>query len=39
MEIEGKDHVNIVKETIIFSKNKNIIKLKDGDDMAKMIVS
>jgi hypothetical protein len=40
LEIEAKDTVNnIVKENISFDKNKNIIKLKDGDDMAKMIVS
>ena len=40
LEIEAKDAVNnIVKEIISTDKNKNIIKLKDGDDMAKMIVS
>ena len=38
VEITGKENNNNIKEIIKFEKNKNIIKLKDGDEMIKMIV-
>ena len=38
VEIEGKEQNNIIKENIIFKNNINIIKIKDGDEMTKMIV-
>ena len=38
VKIIGKEKNNNIEENISFEKNKNIIKLKDGDEMAKMIV-
>ena len=38
IKIMGKENNNNIEENITFEKNKNIIKLKDGDEMAKMIV-
>ena len=38
IEISCKDPINIIKENVSFINNKNIIKLKDGDEMSKMIV-
>ena len=38
IEIVGKDPKNPIKENISFNKNQNIIKLPNGDEMAKMIV-
>ena len=38
VKIIGKEKENNIEENISFEKNKNIIKLKDGDEMAKMIV-
>ena len=38
VEIEGKEQNNIIKENIFFKNNLNIIKIKDGDEMTKMIV-
>ena len=36
--ITAKDPINLIKENIYFKKNENIIKLSDGDEMAKMLV-
>ena len=36
--IRAKDPINLIKENIYFKKNENIIKLSDGDEMAKMLV-
>jgi len=38
IEISCKDPINIIKQNISFINNKNIIKLKNGDEMSKMIV-
>ena len=38
IEIESKDPNNLIKENLSFSKN-NIIKLENGDNMSKMIIS
>ena len=38
IEIVGKDPKNPIKENISFNKDQNIIKLPNGDEMAKMIV-
>ena len=38
IEIVGKDPKNPIKENISFNKNQSIIKLPNGDEMAKMIV-
>ena len=38
VKIIGKERNNNIEENIAFEKNKNIIKFKDGDEMAKMIV-
>ena len=38
IEISCKDPINILKENVSFINNKNIIKLKNGDEMSKMIV-
>ena len=38
IEIEAKNPINIIKENFSFIKNENIIKLSNGDEMAKMII-
>ena len=38
VEMEAKDPINKIKDNISFSKNVNIIKLQNGDEMGKMIV-
>jgi hypothetical protein len=38
MEITAKDPINLIKEKVSFKFNENVIKLNDGDEMAKMIV-
>ena len=38
IEITGKDPKNLIKENVSFINNQNIIKLENGDEMAKMIV-
>ena len=38
IEISGKSSTNEFKEVVLFQKNKNIIKLPDGDDLFKIIV-
>ena len=38
MEITAKDPINLIKEKVSFNFNENVIKLNDGDEMAKMIV-
>ena len=38
IEIYGKDPKNIIKEKVSFIKNKNIIKIENGEEMGKMIV-
>ena len=38
MEIIAKDPINLIKEKVSFKFNENVIKLNDGDEMAKMIV-
>ena len=38
IEIIAKDPINLIKEKVSFKFNENIIKLNDGDEMAKMIV-
>ena len=38
IEISAKNPINIIKEKIYFNKEENIIKLKDGDELSKMII-
>ena len=38
IEITGKDPKNLIQENVSFINNQNIIKVEDGDEMAKMIV-
>ena len=38
IEISAKNPINIIKEKIYFIKEENIIKLKDGDELSKMII-
>ena len=38
IEITGKDPKNNIKENVTFNNNLNIIKLQNGDEMAKMII-
>ena len=38
IEITGKDPKNLIQENVSFINNQNIIKLENGDEMAKMIV-
>ena len=38
IEITGKDPKNLVQEKVSFNNNINIIKLQNGEEMAKMII-
>ena len=38
IEISGKNPINLIKENISFNKNKNIIRLSNGEELSKMIV-
>ena len=38
IEILGNNQENIIRKEVSFEKNKNIIKLDDGDELTKMII-
>ena len=38
IEISAKNPINVIKEKLYFNKEENIIKLKDGDELSKMII-